>query len=144
MEKTYCLERASLINSTPDHIFSVLKQLDKWNQWTKSIISISFVNNDIIKVGAKIKVRQPKLSPAVWTITEILENKTLVWEKKSLGLKMTANHFIQESTEGPVVKLQIIYQGFLATLFYRLTASLTESYLTMEIAGLKKRCENPA
>jgi hypothetical protein len=143
MERRYCLEKASLIHSTPEHIFSVLMKLGQWNQWTKSIISISFVNNDSFKVGAKIKVLQPKLSPAVWTITEISENKSLVWEKKSLGLKMTANHFIQESTEGPIVKLQIIYQGFLATVFYKLTASLTESYLTMEIAGLKKRCENP-
>jgi len=143
MERRYCLERSSLINSSPEHIFSVLAQLGQWNQWTKSIISISFVNNDHFKVGAKIKVLQPKLSPAVWTITEISENKSLVWEKQSLGLKMTANHLIQESNEGTIVKLQIIYQGFLATLFYKLTASLTESYLTMEIAGLKKRCEDP-
>ena len=143
MERRYSLERASLINSSPEHIFSVLAQLDQWNQWTKSIISISFVNNDYFKVGTKIKVLQPKLSPAVWTITEISENKSLVWEKKSLGLKMTANHLIQESNEGTIVKLQIIYQGFLATLFYKLTASLTESFLTMEIAGLKKRCEDP-
>jgi len=142
MERRYCLERSSLINSSPEEIFYVLAQLGQWNQWTKSIISISFVNNDYFKVGTKIKVLQPKLSPAVWTITEITENKSLVWEKKSLGLKMTANHLIQESNEGPIVKLQIIYQGFLATLFYKLTASLTKSYLTMEIAGLKKRCED--
>jgi hypothetical protein len=132
-----------VINARPEHIFAELTKLSQWNQWTKSIISISFVNNDEIKVGAKIKVLQPKLLPAIWTITEISENKSLVWEKKSFGLKMTANHFIQDSNEGAIVKLQIIYQGFLAKLFYRLTSSLTESYLTMEIAGLKKRCENP-
>jgi hypothetical protein len=143
MEWKYYVEKASQINSRPEHIFTVLKELSQWNQWTKSIIAISFLKNDRFKTGAKIKVLQPKLLPAIWTITEISENKSMVWKKKSTGLKMTANHFIQDFGEGSIVKLQIIYQGFLAMFFYRLTSSLTDTYLTMEIAGLKKKCEEP-
>lgn len=66
----------------------------------------------------------------------------MVWVKKSFGLKMTANHFLQSSGEGTLVKLQIIYQGLLARFFYRFTSSLTDTYLAMEISGLKEKCEN--
>ncbi len=63
-----------------------------------------------------------------------------MWQKKSFGLKMIANHAIEDSSEGIIVKLQIIYQGILAGLFYKLSSTVTDKYLTMEVLGLKKRC----
>jgi hypothetical protein len=141
MDSKYCIEKTALIKSQPEHIFRVLTDLNHWNQWTPSIIGISFVGKDTFAVGTRIKVLQPKLPPAVWTITEISENKLLVWKKKSFALKVTANHIIQDSHDGAIVKLQIIHQGFLANLAYKLSSTLTDKYLTMEITGLKERCE---
>jgi len=137
----YCVEKTSVISSSPEQIFKVLADVIHWNQWTKSVLDISFVEHDTLKVGAKIKVLQAKLPPAIWTITEISENKSLTWEKRSFGLRMIANHTIQESNEGAFVKLQIIYQRFMARFFYKLSSVLTNKYMTMEITGLKQKCE---
>ncbi len=40
-----------------------------------------------------------------------------------------------------IVTIRITYSGPLARLFYRLTYTLTDNYMTMEINGLKKQCE---
>jgi hypothetical protein len=141
MNNKYFVEKTSVIRAQPEHIFKVLTDIEQWNQWTKSIIDISFVGSGGLKVGAKIKVLQPQLPPAVWTITEISKNKSLTWEKRSFGLKMIANHIIEESNKETIVKLQIIYQGFMARFFYKLSSALTKRYMTMEITGLKERCE---
>lgn len=141
MNNKLVIEKTGFISSSPEHIFKVLSEVKKWNQWTKSIIDIAFAGAEELKVGAKIKVRQPKLPPAVWTVTEFSKNKSLAWEKRSFGLKMTANHIIHGNNDGAIVKLQIIYQGFLAGLFYKLTSALTDEYMSMEISGLKKKCE---
>jgi hypothetical protein len=142
MNNKFYIEKTGFINSQPEYIFKVLTEVKNWNQWTKSIIDISLQDTDKLKVGAKIKVRQPKLLPAVWIVTEFSKNKFLAWEKKSIGLKMIANHIIQGYDDGAIVKLQIIYQGFLAAFFYKLTYALTEKYMTMELSGLKNKCES--
>jgi Polyketide cyclase / dehydrase and lipid transport len=142
MGSVYILERTSSIRCKPDQIFRILTDVSHWNTWTKSIIDIVIVKGARLEIGSKIKVRQPKLSPAIWTVTEISKNKCIVWEKKSFGLNMTANHLIEESPDISTVKLQVIYSGFLAPVIHKMTSRLTETYLTMEITGLKEKCEN--
>jgi hypothetical protein len=141
MNSKYSIEKSLIINAEPKDIYTILTRLENWNQWTKSITSISLLNAEKIEVGTRIKVIQPKLSPATWTITEIKENSSLVWEKKSFGLKMTAQHSIINDNNNVLVKLSIIYEGLFARLAYKLTSSLTDRYITMEVNGLKAESE---
>ena len=141
MDSKYYIEKSVVIISQPASIFKILKDVEHWHVWTNSIIGISLLADNTFKKGAKIKLLQPKLKPAVWTISEIVENKSLQWEKKSFGLKVIANHLIEKSNEGSIVKLQVIFQGFWARLIYKLSFPLTNKYLEMEIRGLKIKCE---
>ena len=141
MNSKYYIEKSLIVNTEPKNVFAVLMQLENWNQWTKSITSISLLNAEKIEVGTRIRVIQPELSPATWTIIEIKENSSLVWEKKSFGLKMTATHSIINDNNNVLVRLSIIYEGFFARLAYKLTSSLTDRYMTMEINGLKAESE---
>jgi hypothetical protein len=130
-----------IIHSTPEQIFKTLSDVEHWNLWTKSINSISFVDSDHFAEGGKAKVIQPKLFPAIWTITEVIENKSFTWETTSIGLKMIAKHNLTVTDQGTLVELEMIYTGFLAKLFYTLTSKLTTEYLNMELNGLKEQCE---
>jgi hypothetical protein len=141
MKTPYIVEKTLLIHSMPYEIFDILTRFDRWNQWTQSITEMSVLNNDQLKPGSKIKVLQPKLPPAIWTITEIDPNKSLTWQKKSFGLNMRSEHLITSGPGMATVTLRITYEGPLAGLFYYLTHNLTDRYMTMEINGLKKECE---
>ena len=70
------------------------------------------------------------------------KNKYFTWVTKYIGVKMTGKHIIESKNNITSVESVMIYEGIFAKLFYRLTSSLTSQYLTMEINGLKKECEN--
>jgi hypothetical protein len=140
-KRGYFIEKTSVITARPRDIFNVLLELGRWNRWTKSITEMSILNNDQPIQGARIKVLQPKLPPAIWTITEIDRDKALIWEKKSFGLRMLSEHLILNGADETSVTIRITYEGPLAGLFYRFTRNLTDRYMTMEINGLKGECE---
>jgi len=142
MGKKYCINKNIIINARPEQIFRVLADVENWNLWTSSVKRITIINDIKFNKGTKVKVVQPKLLPAVWEITEIEKNKCFTWVTKYIGLKMTGKHIIETKNNVTNVELVMIYEGVLAKLFYRLTSSLTSQYLTMEIKGLKKECEN--
>lgn len=141
-KRRYWVEKTSVIDARPADIFNVLMDFGQWNQWTASITKMSILNNDPPKAGARIKILQPKLPPAVWTITEILPARSLTWEKRSFGLLMLSEHLIETSNNKTSVIIRMTYQGPLAGLFYMLTHALTDRYMTMEINGLKSRCQS--
>jgi hypothetical protein len=140
-KKQYLVEKTLIISAQPNDIFNVLMDFERWNRWTRSITEMSILNNDRPGPGAKIRVLQPKLSPAVWTIAEINQNKSLTWEKRSLGLTMLSEHLITNDNHETNVTIRMTYKGPFAGLFYRLTHSLTDRYMAMEINGLKRECE---
>ena len=140
-KRRYFVEKTSVINALPGDIFNVLMDFGQWNQWTASITGMSLLNNDRPGTGARIKVLQPKLPPAIWTITESLPDRSLTWEKRSFGLVMLSEHLIVTGNNKTSVIIRMTYQGPLAGLFYMLTHSLTDRYMTMEINGLKRECE---
>ena len=137
----YLVEKTSLINALPGDIFKVLMDFGQWEQWTASITEMSILDNGRPGTGARIRILQPKLPPAIWTVTEILPDKSFTWEKRSFGLVMRSEHLVFTGNNGTSVTIRMTYQGPLAGLFYRLTHSLTDRYMTMEIEGLKRECE---
>jgi hypothetical protein len=141
MGKKHVVEKTSAIAALPNEVFNVLIDVGKWNQWTPSITDISILDNDRLRIGTKIQVIQPKLSPAIWTVKEVQFNKLLTWEKASFGLRITSEHVILQGCNDTVVVLRMTYGGALAGLAYMLFHSLTDSYMTMEINGLKRACE---
>jgi hypothetical protein len=141
MHKKYSISRNVLINAKPEHIFRVLADIENWSLWTSSIKKIMIVNDTRLNKGTKVKIVQPKLLSAVWEITEIEKDKYFTMEKRYVGLKMIAKHILEPKNNTTSVELVMIYEGVLAKLFYSLTSSLTSQYLTMEINGLKNKCE---
>lgn len=140
-KKRYLVEKTSIINALPGDIFKVLMDFGRWEQWTASITEMSILDNGRRGMGARIKILQPKLPPAIWTVTECLPEKSLTWEKKSFGLVMLSEHLVLTGNNGTSVTIRMTYQGPLAGLFYMLTHALTDRYMTMEIEGLKRECE---
>ena len=141
LKKRYFVEKTSAIAARPHDIFHILLDLTRWNQWTQSVTQMSVLDNEEPKPGVRIKVFQPKLSPAVWTITEIVPDTRLIWEKRSFGLRMVSEHLITLHGDEASVTIRMTYNGPLASLAFNLTQSLTDRYLTLEINGLKRECE---
>lgn len=141
MESKNSITQTTTVHADIAKVFGVLTDVENWHSWTKSINKISFTGEKKFEVGGQAKVFQPKLLPAVWTITEITAPQSFTWQTKTLGVSMTATHVLTSTSNGTGVTLQMTYEGLLAGLLYRLSSNLTTQYLTMEIKGLKAACE---
>jgi uncharacterized membrane protein len=141
MENKNSITKRIIINAEISKVYSVWIDIEKWNLWTKSINKISFLENNTFEIGGEARVEQPKLSPSVWTITDVKTSESFVWHTKTLGVTIVAKHILKSTQQGTIAETTIIYDGFLASLFYRLSSKLTTQYLIMEINGLKKECE---
>src|SRR5580704_10949207 len=93
-------------------------------------------------IGSSAHVRQPKLLPAVWRVTELQNGRNFTWTTRSPGLRMTAGHLIEPQGAGSRVELTFELSGLIAPVASRLYGDLIERYVATESQSLKKRSES--
>jgi hypothetical protein len=129
------------INAAPDAVLAVMSDVERWPEWTPSVTSITRLDAGPFVVGSRARIRQPKLPPALWTVSAIEPGRSFTWTSKGPGILVTAHHSIDPRAEGSRVTLSIRYEGLLAKLVAWMTKDINERYLSMEANGLKARCE---
>jgi uncharacterized protein YndB with AHSA1/START domain len=129
------------INAPPDRVWEVMTDVDRWHEWTDSISSIKRLNGGPFAVGTLVLIKQPKFPPALWRITGIVPNKNFTWTSTGPGMRVIASHSLERVMNATRVTLTIDYQGLLGGAFAKMTGGITERYMAMEAAGLKKRSE---
>ena len=129
------------INAAPDAVLAVMSDVERWPEWTASVTSIKRLDAGPFVIGSRASIRQPKLPPALWTVSAIEPRRSFTWISKGPGILVTAHHSIDPRASGSRVTLSIRYEGLLAKLVAWMTKDINERYLAMEANGLKARCE---
>jgi uncharacterized membrane protein len=128
------------IQAPPDRVLAVLIDVERWPDWTSSVTSVQRLDGGRFIMGSRARIRQPKLRPAVWQVTQ-LDQRSFTWSTRSPGLQVTGLHQIEENGTGSRVTLSIQFSGLLAPLLARIYGGLNERYLAIEAQGLKARSE---
>ena len=129
------------IAAPPGRVWTVMSDIERWHEWTPSITSIQKLEPGPLVVGLRARVRQPKLPPAVWTVSWVEPGAGFVWVSRAPGVHVTGRHLVEAISGGSRATLSIIYEGLLGMLIGRLTRPLNERYLGYEAQGLKQRSE---
>jgi uncharacterized protein YndB with AHSA1/START domain len=129
------------IKAPPGRVFAVLRAVERWPEWTSTMTSVQRTDNRPFVVGSRVRVRQPKLLPAIWQVTELDEPRKFTWVTRSPGVAVTGEHLVEADGTGSRVKLSLNFSGFLGPLVSRFYCSLNQRYLAIEAEGLRKRCE---
>ncbi|MFI0409782.1 SRPBCC family protein [Actinomadura sp. 3N508] len=131
------------IDASPETVWNLLKDVERWPDMTASVDRVELLDESVA-LSSRARVFQPKLRPAIWTITAFEENKTFTWESRSPGVTTIAAHEITANPEGNVsVRLTLDQKGVLAPLMSLLVGRLARRYVTMEANGLKAKAETP-
>jgi uncharacterized membrane protein len=130
-----------IIDAPPEKVFAVLCDVERWPEWTSTMTSVRRLEIGPFAVGSTAQVRQPKLRPAVWQVTELDENRNFTWTTRSPGLRMKAGHLVEPHGAGSRVALSFEMSGLFAPLVARLYGRLIDEYVATESLGLKKRTE---
>jgi carbon monoxide dehydrogenase subunit G len=132
---------AVMVDAPPHRVWEVLSDIERWPDWTPTVTSVRRTNSGPMRIGAKARVRQPRLPAADWVVTALTEGRSFDWESRAPGVRVIARHAIEASGEGSRVTLTVQFSGLLGNVFGRATASLNRRYIALEADGLKRRAE---
>jgi len=129
------------IAAPPDAVWAVISDVEHWHEWTASISSVKRLDRGPFAVGSRAHVRQPKLRPADFVVTELVPQREFTWVTRSRGIGATARHAVEPTSSGTRATLSVRFEGLLAGAVGWMFGRLTNEYLALEAAGLKKRSE---
>jgi len=132
------------IQAPPDRVWAAVRDIEHWSEWTPTVISVRPLDPGPLAVGNRAIVRQPKLLPARWQITELEEGRSFTWITRGRGILVTARHSIEDAANGSRATLSLDFSGPLGPLCARLTRGSNARYLAIEAQGLKKHAEAEA
>ena len=125
-------------------VWSVMTDVERWPDWTTSVLSVRRLDDGQFRVGSRARIRQPRFLPAVWEVTKLEEGRSFTWVTRSPGLRVEGYHKVQRSGTGSRAALQVRYDGPLGGFVARLLAKTTHRFLELEANGLKNRSEREA
>ncbi len=130
------------INADQASVWKVLSDVAHWSEWTPTVSKVEILDQPELKLNNHYKVFQPKLQPAVWTVTTLVPPSSFVWESRMPGMHMVAEHIVKAVNANQAnVTLSFAFNGFLGEIMGRLYRNMVESYIATEAQSLKKRVE---
>jgi uncharacterized protein YndB with AHSA1/START domain len=129
------------IRASPARVWAVMRDIERWAEWTASVRSIHRLDPGPLAVGSRARIRQPRVFPAIWQVTDLEEGKSFSWITRSPGVVVTARHSVETIAGGSRATLSLQFGGALGPLVAWLLRGLNHRYLALEAAGLKRRSE---
>jgi uncharacterized membrane protein len=128
-------ELTTTIAAPAARVWAVLSDVERWPTWTASVTSVEL--DGPFEVGARARVRQPRLPAVTWTVTEVAPGRAFTWESRAPGSRATAWHEVTPTGDGSCeVRLAIEQAGPLGSLVGLASRGLTRRYVQMEADGL--------
>ena len=133
------------IRASPARVWSMLLDVERWPEWTASVISARRLEFGPLVLGSRTRIVQPRLSKATWKVTSFDEKKRdFAWTARSIGLKVVGRHKVDAFGPDSRVTLSLHYSGLFGLLVARSSRDILWKSLEMQGAGLKARCEAEA
>lgn len=132
------------VDAPPERVWAVMTNVAAWPQWTASVTEATRLDSGHFDVGSRVRIRQPRLPVAVWTVEEVESGRSFTWVTGLPGFRSRAHHLVERRREGSRVTLEIDQRGLVGEVVGRFMANLTERYLNLEAVGLKRRAEEGA
>src|SRR3954453_10587572 len=104
------------IQAPPDRVWAAVRDIERWPEWTPTVISVRPLDPGQLAVGSRAIVRQPKLLPARWQITELEEGRSFSWITRRPGISVTACHSVEGAGNGSRATLSLDFSGLLGPL----------------------------
>jgi uncharacterized membrane protein len=135
-------DHSTTIQAPADRVWQVFSDVERWPEWTPTVESVERLDPGPLQLGARTRIRQPKLPVAIWEVTELTDGEFFEWVSKAPGITTTGQHRVISTPEGTVATATIIQEGPLGWLFGRLYAGLTKRYIRTETERLKQISES--
>lgn len=131
------------VASPPAEVWAVLSDVERWPDWTPTVESVQRLDDGPFGVGSRARVRQPKLRPAVWEVSELVDGERFTWLSRTPGLTTVGRHEVAAEDGGCRVTLSIEHSGALSGVAALFWGRLTQRYVQTEAQSLDRRVSGP-
>src|SRR5262245_24907479 len=69
-----------IVDAPPQRVWEVMSDIERWPDWTPTVISVRRTNSGPMRIGAKARVHQPRLPAADWVVTALRDGHGFDWE----------------------------------------------------------------
>jgi hypothetical protein len=136
------------VDAPPDVVFAVMTEIERWPEWTPTVTRVERLGEAgaPLALGNRLRIVQPKVPPAEWTVTALEPGRGFRIVSRSPGATVEANHWIEPmgGRQRSRVTLSVTFAGFLGRVIGWMMRSLNQRYIAQEAAGLKRRSEERA
>ncbi|RAV03717.1 SRPBCC family protein [Mycolicibacter senuensis] len=132
------------IAAGPADVWAVLADIERWPDWTASMREITRLDSGPLRVGSTARVQQPAGRPLVFTISELIAERSFTWTASAAGMRSTGYHELTPTESGVRAVLTFALTGPMAWLGRLAAAGRIRRYVDMEADGLKRESENRA
>jgi hypothetical protein len=135
-------ESSLLIDADPAAVWNVLSNVAEWPHWLPTVTEVRPLDGSPIVEGRRFFVRQPSLKPNVWRVSRVDAPNLFVWETRSPGIRMIAEHAVVPRPGGSSsVSLRFSFFGPVGLVIGLVLRRMTARFLVREAAALKERVE---
>jgi uncharacterized membrane protein len=132
------------IDAPAQVVWGLTLDVTSWPTITPTMTRIERLDDGPMHVGSSARVKQPRQTAAVWTVTRLEEGREFTWQTKRMGLTMTGSHLIEPTGDGCRNKLTLDVEGPGSVLFGRLFGRMLQSSIATENAGFRARAQSLA
>ena len=123
-------------------VWAVLLDVERWPTWTPSMTDVELLTPGPLAVDSQVRVQQPRLPAARWTVDDFVAGRSFAWTSSSPGTTTRADHTVIPTATGCQVQVSLVQTGPLAGLLSLAYGRLTRRYLRQELHGLRQHASS--
>jgi uncharacterized membrane protein len=136
------LQSSTEIEAPASRVWAIISDVERWPAVIETVTSVEPLTPGPLATGSRYRVVQPRLRPAVWSVTGYVPGQSFRWVAPNPGVATTGDHVVTALGEDRArLDLSIEHRGPLAWFAGLLTRALTQRYLATECAGVKGAAE---
>lgn len=98
--------------ASPATLWAALVDLQAWPVWCPTFTAVQ--PDGPVEPGTCVRVVQPGLRPAEWTIEDVVPGRSFRWSNRGPGFVVTTDHVLERADPGTTVRLSLAVTGPMA------------------------------
>jgi uncharacterized membrane protein len=130
------------IQAPAEVVWRLTAGIADWPSFLSTMQRIEPLEAGPLRVGSSAKVKQPRQTEAVWTVTRLEPGREFTWRTARLGLEMVGSHLVEEDAGGCRNTLILDVTGPASRPFGWVFGPVLRRSLRDENAGFKRKAED--
>lgn len=135
------LENALDIAAPIERIWELTLDIENWPSLTPTMQSVARLDDSPLRVGSRVRVLQPGMRPATWTVTALEPGSRFVWETRVAGARLVGGHLLTATPGGCRNTLTLDVSGWGAPLVAAVSGPAMRRAIATENAGFRRAAE---